>query len=165
MWITNQKQGGRSSVILWPSSNVNFSGIYPDFFYPVYNGSIPYTERIDVIVNNFKNDKVNFGALYFDEPDHSGHTFGPESPKLLPILRMCDQTAGYLVQKLKEADLFDRINIIITSDHGMATISPEKVLVVEDFVDPNIYPYWTLSNNPIFSIWPHNGNPFTDALL
>ncbi|XP_054752614.2 bis(5'-adenosyl)-triphosphatase enpp4-like [Lytechinus pictus] len=156
VWIANQKQGGKSSVVLWPSGNVNFSGILPDFYFPVYNVSIPFRKRIDVMVDNFVNDQVNFGALYFHEPDHSGHLFGPDSQEILPILKMCDETAGYLVRRLKESGLYDRIHVIITSDHGMTTISPDRVLVVESFVDPNILPYFTTNNNPIMSIWPEN---------
>lgn len=165
VWIANQKQGGRSSVVLWPSGNVNFSGILPDYYFPAYNGSIPFQHRVDVIIDNFVNDRVNFGALYFQEPDHSGHLFGPDSQEILPILSMCDRTAGYLISRLKESGLFERMNIIITSDHGMTTISPERVLVVEDFVDPNTFPYRTTSNNPIMSIWPENGRLWISMLL
>ncbi|XP_072178641.1 ectonucleotide pyrophosphatase/phosphodiesterase family member 5-like [Diadema setosum] len=156
VWITNQKQGGKSAVAFWPSGNVKFNGILPNYYFPEYNQSYPFHARIDMIVEHFLNDDVNVGALYFHEPDHSGHLYGPDSPRLLPVIRMCDETAGYLVRRLKETGLYDRVNIIITSDHGMTSISPHKVIVIEQYVDPKVYPFRVISNNPIVSIWPHN---------
>uniref|UniRef100_A0A8C9UJG0 SMB domain-containing protein n=1 Tax=Spermophilus dauricus TaxID=99837 RepID=A0A8C9UJG0_SPEDA len=45
IWITAKYQGLKSGTLFWPGSDVTIKGIYPDI-YKVYNGSIPFEERI-----------------------------------------------------------------------------------------------------------------------
>jgi ectonucleotide pyrophosphatase/phosphodiesterase family protein 5 len=52
---------------------------------------------------------VNFVAVYFDEPDTSGHTYGPNSKQVAEAIMKLDQVTEYLVQELKKKDLFDEV--------------------------------------------------------
>lgn len=83
---------------------------------------------------------MDFSTLYFDEPDTTGHGYGPLSIeyknkvykklllvllKLLPKLNLhtkkikeLDIVLGYLINKLNEAKILEKLNIIIVSDHG-----------------------------------------------
>ena len=43
-----------------------------------------------------------------------------------------------MIQQLEKNDLLEKTNIIVTADHGMATMSKEKIITldrVEDFLD------------------------------
>jgi len=42
---------------------------------------------------------------------------------------------GYLIEKLKENEIFDDVNIIITSDHGMASL--QQTIPVLPHIDSN----------------------------
>lgn len=109
-------------------------------------------------VINWLTDKVrpiNLGLLYFDEPDEVGHKFGPDSPEVAQAIQKVDSGLGYLRQRLNETNLLDKVNIIITSDHGM--IAADKGFVnIDNCIDSQWYSSvgtW----NTVFFIYPQKG--------
>ena len=50
------------------------------------------------MVNWLKQDDVNLGLLYIEEPDHTGHMFGPDSPEVDQKLEELDGLVKYLVE-------------------------------------------------------------------
>ena len=58
----------------------------------------PWTDRVDNVVNWLKQDDVNLGLLYIEEPDHTGHMFGPDSPEVDQKLEELDGLVKYLVE-------------------------------------------------------------------
>lgn len=50
-----------------------------------------------------------------------------------------DNMLGYLIQKLENHQLIDKVNIIILSDHGMAEGSDTKMIALNDYIDPSYY--------------------------
>jgi ectonucleotide pyrophosphatase/phosphodiesterase family protein 5 len=93
--------------------------------------------KVNQFVSWFLDEKspINFGVLYFGQPDETGHEFGPYSNEIADLLKNIDYIVGYLVQKLKYVGLYDKTNIIITSDHGMDTASLDKSINLNDYVD------------------------------
>ena len=49
-----------------------------------------------------------------------------------------DQGLGMLRDALESAGLWQRVNLVVTSDHGMAAISPERVVLVDDHIDVSL---------------------------
>ena len=45
-----------------------------------------------------QDDPPSFLAAYFNEPDHSGHKFGPDSPEIKTVIRRMDNVTGYLLE-------------------------------------------------------------------
>lgn len=71
----------------------------------------------------------------------------------------CDQVddnIGLLVSELKRKKLWGRINIMITSDHGMAQCSAERLIQLDKCVHPDNYTLVDLS--PVTAIIPKKGN-------
>ncbi|XP_070556761.1 ectonucleotide pyrophosphatase/phosphodiesterase family member 5-like isoform X2 [Ptychodera flava] len=153
IWVTNQKHGGRTGVYYWPGSETEIMGILPNR-YKKYSDTTPFETRIDGVIDWFTDEEepINLGLLYFNEPDHTGHTSGPESDEILDVIRMCDDTIGYLIQKLQEADLYEKINILITSDHGMTELSPDRLIQLDDYVNPDLYDL--VDSSPTAAIYP-----------
>lgn len=116
IWLTAKKQGLKTASFFWAGSEVWTR--HPDFFY-LYNDDYLFQQRCDEVTNWFKKFKMDFSTLYFDEPDHTGHEFGPDSPQYREKVILVDQTLGYLIQKLTDANVIDNMNIIVLSDHGM----------------------------------------------
>ncbi|XP_033120498.1 ectonucleotide pyrophosphatase/phosphodiesterase family member 5-like [Anneissia japonica] len=156
VWITNQNNLGQSAVINWPGSDIKIRDQYPTYYLPKYNESIPFSARVNWIIQHFKNenDHVNLGILYYHEPDRTGHRYGPSSPELIKKLQDLDVDVGYLIDEMKANGLYETTNIIITSDHGMADVSVDRVIELDNFVDASLY-YFD-SNNPILGIWPND---------
>ena len=124
VWITNQKQGdGRmSAVINWVGGSVPFHGQKADYG-PPYNESIPFKARVDIVLQQLDRDPpVNFVAVYFEEPDASGHDYGPNSKQVADAILNLDKITGYLVEKLKKRKLFDQVSVAMQSMKKMSVL-------------------------------------------
>lgn len=64
----------------WPGSEVWRR--HPDIFIP-YKASLNFLERCEEVVGWFQKFEMDFATLYFNEPDHTGHDFGPNSPEYM----------------------------------------------------------------------------------
>jgi predicted AlkP superfamily pyrophosphatase or phosphodiesterase len=140
IWATNQRAGGnRLSVAEWVGANVIFNSQH--IINIPYNKSTPYKDLIDRFIHYFiaKDQPVNFGALYFDEPDHTGHLYGPYSQEMKDKLQELDKELGYMLDQLETHGLFDRLNLIITSDHGMDTISSKTSIFLDSHIDTDLF--------------------------
>lgn len=54
-------------------------------------------------------------------------------------LKELDNTLGYLIDQLKSHHLYDKLNLIITSDHGMEDVSKEKSIILNQYVDLRLF--------------------------
>ena len=156
IWVTNQIQGGRSGSIMWWGSENPVKWSWPTLQMP-YDDSVNFTARVDVIIDWLSQEQpVNLGLVYFSEPDSIGHKAGPESSNVTEAIKYTDVVVGYLLDRLEEKDLLNQTNIIITSDHGMATTSNKTLVFLNDFV--NIEDYDILNDDTVIAqIFPHHG--------
>ena len=60
---------------------------------------------------------------------------GPDSPEVNAAVADTDAAIGRLVEGLKARKLFDRVNLIVVADHGMAAISSDRVVYLDDAAD------------------------------
>jgi hypothetical protein len=76
-------------------------------------------------------DRPHFITIYYSEPDHEGHEFGPDAPETAPPCK-----DGWLVGKLKGRARRHRppIDLVVVSDHGMAT-SEGPWITLDQFAD------------------------------
>ena len=160
IWNINQKYGSgiskkRSGTSSWlVGSEAAIGGDLPEY-YDHYNASAPFKSRIDKIISWFatENKPINLGLTYFEEPDVSGHKYGPDSPKLLEKVAEIDELVGYLLQQLKATHLFEKMNIIITSDHGMITLV--ETIVMSEYLNDSLYQQY--GQSPVWHILPVEG--------
>uniref|UniRef100_A0A672N7I3 Ectonucleotide pyrophosphatase/phosphodiesterase 7 n=1 Tax=Sinocyclocheilus grahami TaxID=75366 RepID=A0A672N7I3_SINGR len=101
MWteIFFKTEGGKTLLIKTPV----YVWIWPQNRY--------FQNYMDIIFMKewFKDQDLDFVTLYFDDPDETGHKHGPDSSERREAVK----------KKLTE---LDHLNIIITADHGMATV-------------------------------------------
>lgn len=57
-------------------------------------------------------------AVCFDEPDHTGHVNGHDTPEYYSMLANLDKLVGRIVYALDQAGILNETFIIVTSDHG-----------------------------------------------
>ena len=62
-------------------------------------------------------DRPHFIAIYFSEPDHEGHEFGPDAPETRAAALRMDALVGKLRAALDATGL--PIDLVVVSDHGM----------------------------------------------
>lgn len=107
VWVTNQKAFKKSAVVFWPGSEVK--GQTPTHFLK-YNNKLPFKKRVQYLLDQLEgNDPPSFLAAYFNEPDHTGHQVGPNSPELHKVIRRVDNVTGYLLKSLQNRGLLDQV--------------------------------------------------------
>src|SRR5262249_33729273 len=78
--------------------------------------------------------RPTFITLYFSDVDHAGHSFGPDSPEVSKAVGEVDNAIGLLVNGLKEQKELGQVNIIVVSDHGMAGVTQQRRVFLEDYI-------------------------------
>ena len=162
IWVTNEKAKRsvmfkkRSGVMMWPGGEAKIHGIEPTC-HKAYDRKFPNESRIDEVIKWFssEDEPINLGLLYFSEPDHSGHKYGPESEQMLDLLVALDGIVGYLLSQLEKNNLLHRMNLIITSDHGMAEVGESNVIELDKYLNSSWYNMYGCS--PVFNIEPLPG--------
>ncbi|XP_052831915.1 venom phosphodiesterase 2-like [Octopus bimaculoides] len=102
--------------------------------YEKYNPVKSFEDNMDKAVAWIKNG-VRFVALYFEQPDESGHRRGPNSAKVVKALQTIDSVIGVLMDELFEERLENCIDIVIVADHGMTDISLERVIQLSNILN------------------------------
>ncbi|KAM6185128.1 bis(5'-adenosyl)-triphosphatase ENPP4-like [Rhynchocyon petersi] len=155
IWVTNQLQENRSSAAaMWPGTDVPIHNITPSYFMN-YNSSVSFKERLNNTAMWLKNSNppVTFATLYWEEPDASGHKYGPEDKEnMSKVLKEIDNHIGDLVDTLKISGLWENLNVIITSDHGMTQCSKERLINLDSCI--NLTDYLPIDLTPVAAILP-----------
>lgn len=138
IWVTAERQGVRTATMFWPGSEAEINGIRPTRYY-LYDGELPYEARIDSVMHWLtlpKRDasRPDFITLYFSSVDTKGHFEGPFAEATKQALTDIDAHLGQLVMRLREAGLWGNTNLLITSDHGMQSLSEDRLIFLDDFI-------------------------------
>jgi predicted AlkP superfamily pyrophosphatase or phosphodiesterase len=157
IWNTVQRSGRPSAAMFWPGSEAPIGGMRPAHWTP-YDHERPNNERVDQVLAWLDlpgGQRPVFLTLYFSDVDAAGHSFGPNSPELQRALERVDDALGRLLGGLAQRGLVDAVNIVVTSDHGMAETSRQRVVFVEDVLTPGDGEIVDI--NPTLGIWPRPG--------
>jgi ectonucleotide pyrophosphatase/phosphodiesterase family member 5 len=79
--------------------------------------------------------RPTFLTLYFSDVDDAGHAFGPNAAETRQAVLDVDAVVGRLVDGVAQLGLAARTNYVIVSDHGMAELSRDRVIVLDDYLD------------------------------
>jgi alkaline phosphatase D len=151
IWNVAEQQGVKTASFFWPGSDLDQRR---PSYYKNYDNKIPYGARIDTVLKWLQlpeKQRPHLVTLYFDEPDHTGHNFGPLSPENKKMVIKMDSIMGKISRKLDQLPIGKQINLIIVSDHGMADISNNKKVAVLDYLKPEWLGYKDVIN-PIMSL-------------
>ncbi|XP_042363020.1 venom phosphodiesterase 1 [Plectropomus leopardus] len=143
IWHTAKHHGLKSGTFFWPGSDVKINGSFPDIHKP-YNGKVPFEERVFTVLKWLQlpdDERPDFYTLYLEEPDKSGHNYGPVSGGLIEAIQGVDKVIGQLMNGLKQIGLHRCLNIIIVADHGMEDTSCDRKAVLQELVG-DVRSYW-----------------------
>jgi len=166
MWVTAQKQGLRAASFFWVGSEAPVGGMHP-YYWKKYDESTGYGERIDTVMKWFsysEERRPHLVTLYFDEPDATSHSFGPESEETKEVVESIDSLVGVIRGKIALLPFADRVNLIVLSDHGMASVSPEKYINLKSVVPERLIESIS-GGNPVYLINPASGKADSVLLL
>ncbi|VDK43400.1 unnamed protein product [Anisakis simplex] len=146
IWLSNERadQSSRfSAAIYWPAGDAFWpSEPHQPTIFKTWNGHknlSGWMQDFDEIIALFtrSKDPVNFAAWYLSEPDQTLHSHGFYNGELKKKLSELDSLIRYVVETVEQnEELTDRLNIILTADHGHAEItSPRNVFCISSFVN------------------------------
>ncbi len=140
IWITAEKQGVRTATMFWPGSEVELDGKRPSDWWP-FSEALSNDRRVNAVVDWMRRPaatRPQLVTLYFDTVDTAGHYYGPApGEKLHAAISAIDQNIGHLKEQL--ATLGQPVNLVITSDHGMAETHPDRVIYLDNILPRDQY--------------------------
>jgi predicted AlkP superfamily pyrophosphatase or phosphodiesterase len=137
IWVTAEKQGQRAAAFFFPGTEAEIGGKRPSHW-RTYDDKIPNSERVDTALSWLDlpgPERPTLILTYFGDVDHAGHESGPDSDGVRHAVAEVDKALSRLVDGLKSRRLFERVNIIVVSDHGMARIDTSQVILLDDYFD------------------------------
>lgn len=143
LWISALDSGYKTAAMMWPGSDVKIRNRTATHFFP-YSSNMSFRQRLGNVTNwilgSEKEEGVMFAALYWEEPDRTGHIFGPDNATAMgKALKEVDDNIGLLMSELKQVGLWGRVNVLVTSDHGMAQCSAQKLIRLDNCLPSDDY--------------------------
>ena len=65
--------------------------------------------------------------------------YGPYSVEMKDKLDELDAVLGYMLDEFMAHGLFDKLNLIITSDHGMEAFSSNTTIFLDSHIDTELF--------------------------
>ena len=158
IWVTAEKQHVRSACFFWPGSEAPIKGIFPEH-YKKYDASVTFASRVDTVIAWLRLPPARRPHLilwYVNEPDRSGHLYGPRSQKVRTRVESLDSLIGAYCRKIRSLPQADSINLVFTSDHGMETITRRKSIALDDYI-PQAWLKDLQGGNPVIMLQPRKG--------
>ncbi|HET7064852.1 MAG TPA: ectonucleotide pyrophosphatase/phosphodiesterase, partial [Rudaea sp.] len=81
LWVSVEKQGRHAATVFWPGSDVAIGGVRPEHWLH-FDATLSSDARVTQALQWLdlpQPQRPDFVTIYFDEVDHTGHTFGPGS--------------------------------------------------------------------------------------
>jgi len=156
IWVTAERAGVRSATMFWPGSNVDWNGVRPDDWQQ-YAHAIDARQRVDSIIDWLRRPaatRPRFLTVYFDAVDSAGHKYGPDDAQVTAAVRDVDSAIGRLRAGL--AELGQPANLVIVADHGMAPISPARVVRIDQMLPPDTF--HAITDGPYVGLDPVAGH-------
>ena len=136
IWVSAERAGLKTATLFWPGSEAEIGGVRPTHW-RTFDQSMSAKARVDQLLAWLDvpaGERPAFLTLYFDEVDTGGHRYGPDAPELNAALARTDAAIGALLDGLEARGLLAASNLIVVSDHGMASTSRDRVIYLEDLV-------------------------------
>lgn len=138
IWNTVERQGKVAAAMFWPGSETVIGGRQATYWRD-FDDHLPHEDRVGQLIEWLKlpeGKRPSFLTLYFSDVDNAGHSWGPDAEQTREAALKVDRAIGLLVAGVAAAGLTDRVNYVIVSDHGMSALSRDRMIVVDDYIDP-----------------------------
>lgn len=158
MWNVAEDQGVKTATLYWVGSSADIDGKRPSKW-SLYSNSLSLNSRIDSIstwLSLPEEKRPHLIMWYYPEPDGIGHKYGPDSDEIIKEVEKLDSFLGDFFTAMRKLPNFDELNFIVTSDHGMAQLSPDKLVILDDFIDTNDLAFWH-GGNPVYNLKAKEG--------
>lgn len=160
LWVNAEQQNVRTAIHMWPGSEAHIT-LEPTYV-DKYNGTETLSRKVDRILEFVDTPSVEQGsavshrpqfiAAYVPVVDADGHLYGPNSTEIRTSIAAVDSMLHDLFVGLDERNLTEIVNIVVVSDHGMATTSMDRLIQLEDLIDVNLIDH--IDGWPLYGLRP-----------
>lgn len=136
IWVTAEKQGQRTAAMFFPGTEAEIAGKRPTFWKP-YEHTYPVEKRVDQVLEWLdlsRDQRPTVYTMYFHDVDSAGHDSSPESEQTRQAVLKVDGAIERLVDGLRKRQIYGKVNLIIVSDHGMASVDVKRTDVLDDYI-------------------------------
>lgn len=154
IWATAEKQGMVAATYFWPGSEAVIDGARASHYFNFDAKVKPETQvaKVGEWLKLPATRRPHMIALYFANVDEAGHRHGPESAQVDSVLLEADRVLGLLLHQIDALPFRDRINLIVTSDHGI--MATRGWHFVEDYTA--LEPGEVIDQGPVVYVYPKN---------
>jgi arylsulfatase A-like enzyme len=132
-----------AACFFWPGSEAAIKEVRPTFWNK-YDGSVPNATRVKTVLDWLRlpdERRPHLITLYFSDIDSASHNNPLDSEAIFAATKAVDDALGVLLDGLDALPLRDRIFLLLTSDHGMAETTKDRVIALSSLIDtPGIRP-------------------------
>lgn len=136
IWNTAEQQGVRAASFYWVGSEVALPSGQPSRWKP-FDSRVPFADRADSVISWLKlpeDVRPHLVMWYMEDPDVTGHRCTPDSSAIVAVVEELDKVLNHFFNQARQLDIFDKIDFIIVSDHGMATCYSDKYVNLNDYL-------------------------------
>lgn len=137
IWVTGERQGHVTASLFWPGSEGPVQGVRPRHW-SRYDASMTH----DVVITRVlewldqpEPERPSIITVYFSDTDDAGHGEGPSGASVGEAVRRLDRALALLRNGLEHRRLAHRVNLVLTSDHGMTEVADDRVIFLDDYID------------------------------
>ena len=142
VWLTAKHQGVKTATVFWVGSDVAIQGEHPTYWLDYQTQQIGYEERVDEIMRLLRlpeKDRPHLVMAYFEEPDRSGHNYGPMHRMTRRAMEDMDRLLSLMWTRIQMLPIASQVNLIITGDHGMTSVDPKRFVDIDDVLPKHWY--------------------------
>ncbi len=158
IWVTAERQGLLAATMFWPGSDAEIAGDRPTYW-RMFDDDLLNQDRVDQLLawlSEPEPRRPTFLTLYFSDVDRAGHEAGPEARETREAALGIDVAIGRLVAGIERAGLAHRTNYVLVSDHGMAALSRNRTIVLDDYLDVSTIDF--VETSPVIGVNPRSGS-------
>lgn len=138
IWLTAKRQGVTTATVYWVGSDVAIKGDHAHYWHDYQKKPLlTDVERADEVLRLLQmpeSERPHFIMCYFEEPDHTGHVAGPITRACRREVEHLDSLLTYMWNRISLLPEAEKINLIVTGDHGMAWTDAERTVPVKPYI-------------------------------
>jgi arylsulfatase A-like enzyme len=125
IWIAAERQGVRAATYFWVGSETDWRGMGASYRMAPFDGTRAESLKVTQILDWLRLPEAERPQLimsYFAGTDHVAHNRGPDGSAMREQLLAQDAQLHSLMQGIDALELWQRLTLVVVSDHGMTAM-------------------------------------------
>ncbi|KAK9363778.1 alkaline-phosphatase-like protein [Lipomyces starkeyi] len=158
LWVTATKNGVKSAIHMWPGSEAPWGDEEP-LVVDKFNQTETLDRKVQRVLGWLDQDIDSRPELifcYVPTIDTLGHKYGTLGPEINDGLKQVDDMVGAILGGIDDRNISSVTNVVIVSDHGMASTSNDRLIFLDDLIDLESVEH--TDGWPLFGLRPYEYN-------